>query len=904
MKKLLCLLLAVILVLGISPGTTVFAETEESTGQQPNAASEDHAETQPEEPSELPLLMAAENGSDFQLNESFALKAGSKIKLWERLDGGNADPANVGEYFDGQSIAYDGWQLMKLEITIPDQEGLTVTAVTPQTESLQPAYSQLTKTDSGYTYSYYFKQNGTYAFDIAYTYNGTEGHKHTEYTVSDLIYIPDITMRAFFIISMDPNEAHGYVTKSDITEGRYYYQDGTWTSGHPINPRSGGPGGFFSYVKDLESIQYMQTMSQLELYPNGYFLKNTLSLESLEPLTRGYYPNMKYFYLTSLYSNDTAVRPDAYTSEMLAEILTKMPNLDSFSANRTGFHNFEAFAKMNGKMQFVDCSYNNITSLEGLEKHTGLTILSLNRNNITDLTPLANVEKANTWNFIQNNVSDLRPIHNVALSGYGQGFHFGFQTVLPDPVFAKLQGDRYRLELPMPIDIDGTSTEIGFANWLAPQIGSQVPEAQREQLLVRYADGTQKLYPITEQDGKVFAEIPAADVPDGGTDSAFKNARMRYWFHNDNGKDSRTKGIFNGKVDFSATPVKPSTCTVVIRVVDKADSQTPVADAGFKLQCWKNGQWNDTALQGETDKNGSISFGPLSAGKYKLVQTSAPKGYQFDNQSYGPFTPDPSLNSIGTNGEFEVTDGTQKSFGTVVTNGIPVHYTVSFAFTAQNDAQALPKEVMDQLPASQTVTEGETVTVPADFVWQEVITSQGIWSFTGWDQTEVQNIASDVCFTGIWKFTTEDALLNSAPVITAADREITEGDTFDVLHGVTAQDVEDGDLTSQLEVIKNQVDSGTPGVYEVTYQVTDKAGICTVKTIKVTVTEKVPDVPETPTTPQEPEKPEEPTTPDIPPVTPQTGDRSNPLLWIILGLLALAGLIVPLFFHKKGKYQK
>lgn len=78
---------------------------------------------------------------------------------------------------------------------------------------------------------------------------------------------------------------------------------------------------------------------------------------------------------------------------------------------------------------------------------------------------------------------------------------------------------------------------------------------------------------------------------------------------------------------------------------------------------------------------------------------------------------------------------------------------------------------------------------------------------------------------------------NVLPVITAVDKTIIAGTTFNELAGVTAKDQEDGDITSKIKVIKNNVDTNKPGIYEVTYQVSDKDNGTVEKTIKVTVKE-------------------------------------------------------------------
>ena len=80
--------------------------------------------------------------------------------------------------------------------------------------------------------------------------------------------------------------------------------------------------------------------------------------------------------------------------------------------------------------------------------------------------------------------------------------------------------------------------------------------------------------------------------------------------------------------------------------------------------------------------------------------------------------------------------------------------------------------------------------------------------------------------------------LNAVPVITAEDKTLTVGDTFNPLDGVTASDKEDGVITGKIEVISNNVDTSKAGLYSVTYKVTDKDGASAKKSINVVVKEK------------------------------------------------------------------
>ncbi len=80
---------------------------------------------------------------------------------------------------------------------------------------------------------------------------------------------------------------------------------------------------------------------------------------------------------------------------------------------------------------------------------------------------------------------------------------------------------------------------------------------------------------------------------------------------------------------------------------------------------------------------------------------------------------------------------------------------------------------------------------------------------------------------------------NNAPVISGAvDQTVEVGDTFDLLEGVTASDVEDGDLTANVTVNDDNLDLDVEGTYTVTYQVTDSEGERVEVSVTITVNPK------------------------------------------------------------------
>lgn len=96
---------------------------------------------------------------------------------------------------------------------------------------------------------------------------------------------------------------------------------------------------------------------------------------------------------------------------------------------------------------------------------------------------------------------------------------------------------------------------------------------------------------------------------------------------------------------------------------------------------------------------------------------------------------------------------------------------------------------------------------------------------------------------GEYNFETSYAYVHSSyiykeakePVIMANDVKLNNNSKFDPLNGVSAYDAWDGDVTSKIKVISNDVDTTVGGIYTVTYEVSDSENNKTTKTIKVTV---------------------------------------------------------------------
>lgn len=243
-------------------------------------------------------------------------------------------------------------------------------------------------------------------------------------------------------------------------------------------------------------------------------------------------------------------------------------------------------------------------------------------------------------------------------------------------------------------------------------------------------------------------------------------------------------------------------------------------------------------------------------------------------------------------------------------------YKIVYEFISGTDEKELPQEILDLLPTdTQKYSEGSMIkALQPDQT--SLFLFDGTWYFNGYD-AESKSASLDnsdgngnIKFIGTWEFHEHDNHINNAPIIWAEDHVLTVGDEFDFLEGVTAIDKENGDLTDKIEIIKSDVDTSTPGTYEVVYKVTDEDGSSSTKTIMVTVKDEKgekpvvsdPDDGQKPSGGKDPDKGSHKTPDNKTPSTdsPQTGDISNIGLWT--SLLAVSGCafaVVLLLRHKK-----
>ncbi len=172
-------------------------------------------------------------------------------------------------------------------------------------------------------------------------------------------------------------------------------------------------------------------------------------------------------------------------------------------------------------------------------------------------------------------------------------------------------------------------------------------------------------------------------------------------------------------------------------------------------------------------------------------------------------------------------DGSKVKFPVPGAKGIKSRYTVTYTDGVDGEEVFKDKVFPDRVVGTETPEFGETPT-------------RAGYTFKGWSPAVEEKVTKDITYNATWVMNWVP--MNAAPVITATDKIIEVGDTFDPMADVTATDEEDGDITDKIEILKNDVNVNEPGIYDVTYKVTDTKGASYTTTIKVTVNPKAADL--------------------------------------------------------------
>ncbi|WP_166666116.1 immunoglobulin-like domain-containing protein [Paenilisteria rocourtiae] len=206
-------------------------------------------------------------------------------------------------------------------------------------------------------------------------------------------------------------------------------------------------------------------------------------------------------------------------------------------------------------------------------------------------------------------------------------------------------------------------------------------------------------------------------------------------------------------------------------------------------------------------KNG-VTIGDLPQEYYVIT---AHQNYS-DSSSKAGITVDHSYVSVGIKGSKEAPIPDAPSVDKIKANDTKIS-----GKATMNNTVTVTLPNGEQYTGKADQNGNYTITVPAQKVGEQVKVTQ----------TSAQGKESAA--------TTATVESNEKPVINANPKTIQVGDTFDPLAGVTASDKEDGNLTSKIQVMSNNVNPAVSGVYSVSYSVTDSDGNKASKSVQITV---------------------------------------------------------------------
>lgn len=206
-----------------------------------------------------------------------------------------------------------------------------------------------------------------------------------------------------------------------------------------------------------------------------------------------------------------------------------------------------------------------------------------------------------------------------------------------------------------------------------------------------------------------------------------------------------------------------------------------------------------------------------------------------------------TANNVNTNQEgiYQITYSVTDSDDNTTTKDVTVIVTSNEKPAIQAEDQTIKKGTKFDPIADVTATDQEDGDLTKTI---EVIRNTVDTTKEGTYQVSYEVIDSDGNIA--YKTITVTVTSNEKPTITAEDQVITVGDNFDPQQLATSTDKEDGDLTKQIEVISNTVDTSQPGTYKVVYRVTDSDNNTVEKTITVIVLPKATEITPPPATPE------------------------------------------------------
>jgi Leucine-rich repeat (LRR) protein len=527
-------------------------------------------------------------------------------------------------------------------------------------------------------------------------------------------------------------------------------------------------------ISDLNGLQDLTSLAYLKLSNN-----NISDIANLRNLTK----------LSSLYLGNNRITN--------VEPLKNLNNIYYLYLSNNNINNVYYLENLTS-LSFLHLSYNNISDLSGLKGLTNLSYLHLSNNNISDITALDSLTKLSNLYLGNNNIYDITALKNLTNLSTLDLSHNNISNVTPLNVLKDLK----------------------FLNLNKNAISNLSPLGNLNRL-TEFSAVNQKIVLDSIKIDKTPIEIINHVINLNGTVLDISDDNISSGGTYDKNKHTITWNSVHGNLKYSF----------------KSSSAIP----SFKIPEYF--RFNGEVIQPyEYVNNPSNKYPKISAENkaLKIGDTFNPlEGVTAHDKEDGDITKYIKVikNNVDINkvGKYKVTYQVADSKGATATKTISVIVKSNDnpVISGADDISIIEGESFNPLKGVRAIdTEDGNLTKYIKVIGSVDKNKPGRYELI-YTVTDSDGNTTTVKRTVI--VNPKSLEINSIPVINASDKIIKVGDKFDPLDGVSANDKEDGDITKNIKVIENNVDTNRVGTYIVKYQITDSKGATTTKTICVSV---------------------------------------------------------------------
>ena len=590
--------------------------------------------------------------------------------------------------------------------------------------------------------------------------------------------------------------------------------------------------------------------------------------------------------LTSLNLNNNNIKD--------IEPLKNLTKLETLRLNKNSITNINPLIKITN-LKNLDLGINKIDDIKPLSNLVNLNMLELGLNKIKDINPLSTLKNLETLRIMNNQIVDLKPISELTNLNFlnlesNQITDLKPISELTNLNFLKLGMNRIinikplsKLNKLSTLDLKRNNIiNISSLESLSKLTNLNISEQKHILKSVKVGEGKNLSIPnpIIDTDGFV---LNINNISDKGSFNDFKNSID--WKNIAESKDltfefnktvniGKTNGVFSGivtqPVTINSLPTISGADDISIREGDAFNSMDGISandkeDGNITQDIKVTGTVN-TDKPGKyeliytvTDKNGdTTTVKRVVTVNPKMVAINNPPTIKAEDKTIkigDKFNPMIGVTATDTE-DGDITKDIKVIEDTVDTSKVGIYKVVYKVIDSKGAISTKTITVTVRSNDKPTISGVDNVSI------KEGTTFSLMDGVTATD-TEDGNITKDIKVTGTvdinkpgkyeLTYTVTDTdgntttvkrivtvnpkivAINNPPTIKAEDKTIKVGDKFNPRTDVTAIDKEDGNITKDIKVVENTVDTSKPGIYKVTYKVTDSQGATFTKTIIVKI---------------------------------------------------------------------